>query len=216
MWCWATGVAEIAHFWKPDQFPEAKNDCHGVECKIVGHKKNPRSTTECCSAGCSGSQVCCKNGLGGSTGCANKCGMFSSQVDKSLCVKQDETVCGNLGGSPKDITDAIHWLTGKLYVARTSGPLSQDKLDKLMSKGHPVMIVVYWTTGGGHALTLGGCAGSGKYYLHDPDNHAGSYQTLTYDQVLLYVPPEAAQLKGKWMMTFYAEGDMAEDQEVIV
>lgn len=215
-WCWATAVAEAAHFWTPEKYPEDKNDCHGVECKVVGHKRDPSSTTECCAAGCSSGNVCCKNKILPVTGCKDKCGIFSNQVNNSICVKQDKTVCGAIGGSSKDVTDGIMFLTGKTYLAKTKGPLSQDQLDALLSKGHPVIIAVFWTLGGGHALTLGGCAGDGKYYLHDPENHAGSYQTLTYEQIALYVPPEKTTLTGKWMWTMYLSGDLSEDSEVIV
>jgi len=113
-----------------------------------------------------------------------------------------------IGASLTELTDAIQWTTGKKYVVSQDGPLSQEQLDTLMSKGHPVIIAVYWKGGGGHALTLGGCAASGMYYLHDPMNHKGSYQTLTYEQVASYVPPESKSLTGKWMRTIYLEGDL--------
>lgn len=214
-WCWATGVSEIAHFYKPDLFPETGSDCHGIECKIVGHKKNPDSKSECCQKGCAKDTICCKNLLGSSE-CEAKCGAFSSEVDSSYCTRQEEEACGALSGSATDITEAIKWIAGETYKTKIDGPLTLEELDSLMSKGHPVIIGVMWTTGGGHALTLGGCAGSGTYYLHDPEHHKGEYQTLTYEQVALYVPPEAPSLQGKWVGTWYREGDMSNDSEIVV
>lgn len=209
MWCWATGVAELAHFYKPDDFPDTGNDCHGMECKIVGHKKNASLPHECCSVGCPDpTQHCCKAWTGGAR-CEDKCtGFGTKEVNASLCAKLDKQVCANIGGSNTDITDAIMFWAGKKYVVSQDGPLSQDQLDGLMMKGHPVIIAVYWKGGGGHALTLAGCSGSGMYHLHDPMNHQGSYQTLSYEQVASYVPPESKSLDGKWMRTFYLEGDL--------
>jgi len=209
MWCWATGVAAMAHFYKPKDFPTTGDNCDSLECKIVGHKRNPSLPGECCSAGCPVStQHCCKSWTGGAK-CADKCSGFGSkEVNASLCAKLDKQVCANIGGSNSDVNEAIMWMTGKKYVVSKDGPLSQDQLDTLMSKGHPVIIAVYWTTGGGHALTLAGCASSGMYYLHDPHNQKGVYQTLSYEQITSYVPPERKTLVGKWMRTFYLEGDL--------
>lgn len=208
MWCWATGVAELAHFYRPTDFPEAGDDCHGMECKIVGHKKNPALPHECCSDGCPDpSQLCCRSMVGGAK-CMDKCGGFSKQINASYCAKLDKQGCALVGGSLQDVIDAIQWTSGQRYAVSQDGPLSQQQLDALLSKGHPVIIAVYWKGGSGHALTLGGCAASGEYYLHDPLNHQGSYQTLSYEQVASYIPPESKSLTGKWMRTFYLEGDL--------
>merc|ERR1712048_326208 len=169
-WCWATAVAEVAHFWNPSKYPETGSDCHGVECEIVGRKKDVDDPKACCGA--------------------------------------NADTCKDIAGSVEDITNGINWISGKTYKAYTDGPLTQAQLDTLLSKGHPVVIAVFWERGGGHALTLGGCTGGGSYYLHDPERKQGSYQSLTYKEIALYVPPEANSLKGKWMATWYLEGDL--------
>lgn len=210
-WCWATAVAELAHFYKPEDFPVIGNDCHGMECKIVGHKKSPSQPSECCSVGCSNAdQLCCQGPLNNfmqGADCKDKCTWvpYTWEVNKSEC---GTSACQYIAGQSEDILEGIMWTTGKKHTAKTDGPLSQDQLDTLLAKGHPVIIGVFWTAGGGHALTLGGCTGSGMYYLHDPENLQGSYQILTYEQIVAYVPPKKKELVGKWMWTFSLEGDL--------
>lgn len=136
-----------------------------------------------------------------------ECQIVGHKTGQDCCANRNKTECSLVGGNEQDILDGIKFTVGKAYTAKGDGPLSQADLDKVLSKGHPVIIAVFWTAGGGHALTLGGCAGSGSYYLHDPENKQGSYQTLTYEQIASYKPPEAKTLTGKWMWTFYLQGD---------
>lgn len=212
-WCWATAVAELAGFWKPKEYPETGSDCHGVECQVVSTK---HESQECCQIGCGASKpTCCKNILGTSE-CEATCGPFSSPTNATVCRDQDESVCGSIDGTLQDILDGITRYSEKKYVVKADGPLAQRDLDALMNRGHPVIITVVWTTGGGHALTLGGCAESGQYYLHDPEDQQGAYQTLSYEQVASYVPPAKPSLVGKWLMTIYLDGDLPSTaQEVI-
>lgn len=143
---------------------------------------------------------------------------------QKCCESSLKEHCGQRAGSLTDITGAIAWATGKTYGYRKSS-LSQSELDSTLSMGYPVAIGVYWNTGGGHMLTLGGCAGGGKYYLHDPAEGDGGqsnhYQTLTYQQILKYVPPSASgagDVYGSWLATFvYSSGEAtAEDSGVVV
>lgn len=118
--------------------------------------------------------------------------------------------CGKRAGYPTDTIGSIQWTTGKTY-AFSDFPLSQMSLDSELSKGYPIPIAVLWTNGGGHMLTLAGCAGNGLYYLHDPavgdGGQANFYQTLTYNQILEYHPPKVAGATGRWSQTFtYASG----------
>merc|ERR1711998_580553 len=60
----------------------------------------------------------------------------------------------------------------------------------------PVIMNVGWVcsggyTGcGGHAVTLAGTDGMGRYYLHDPLNRVNHYQALTWSEILTYSPQE--------------------------
>lgn len=42
-WCWATGATGVGHFFAPKNY-----SCSGVECQVVGHKKNPSDPEACC------------------------------------------------------------------------------------------------------------------------------------------------------------------------
>jgi len=216
MWCWATAVAELSHFYKPDDYPETGNDCNGLECKIVGQKKNPALEHECCSTACPDpKQVCCKSVIGGAA-CEDTCGFASHEINGSYCAKLDKQVCANVGANTTEIVKAIDRSVGEKYTVSQDGPLTQDQLDHLMSQGHPVIIAIFWEGGGGHALTMAGCRASGIYYVHDPMNIKGNYQTLAYDQVASYVPPESPHLLGKWMRTIYRIGDLPNGTTLVV
>jgi len=212
MWCWATAVSEVASFYKPEKYPETGSDCHGVECKVVSHKMTPNDLSSCCgeTPACSlgDKNTCCKNDVGFAA-CEKTCGLFSKEVNASMCKQH---ACGDAGGGVNDIIRSIKFFAGELYTSRTTGPLRQEKLDQVLSKGNPVVIAVFWTGGGGHVLTLGGCSG-GKYYVHDPENKQGVYQELTYEQVASYVPPEQPSMTGKWMWTFFPMGDDADSTD---
>jgi hypothetical protein len=220
-WCWATAVAELSAFFKPQTFPEKGNDCHGIECKIAGYKRDPSNAEACCNGTkfCNANQTCCKSRIIGFPTCQGSCGLFGKQVDDNAC-RFDQ--CGAIGGNENDIVGAIRRLTGKDYANKTDGPLTAAQLNTILSKGHPVIMVVMWTYGGGHALTLGGCAppaaadGNTTYYLHDPLHEAGVYQSLSYDQVASYTPPWDKTLDGYWMYTFWLEGDLEESATEIV
>jgi hypothetical protein len=221
-WCWATAVAELSHFFKPEDYPEKSNDCHGIECKIAGFKRDPTYADACCN----GTQfcgkavqgkTCCKGRILGFPTCENQCGFMQKEVDEYAC-RYDQ--CGAIGGNEDDIVGAIKRLTGKNYANKTDGPLTQEQLNTVLSKGHPVILVIMWSPGpGGHAVTLGGCAppaasgGNATYYLHDPLDKAGAYQELSYDQVADYKPPWDKTVEGYWTYTFWLDGD---EQEVSV
>lgn len=215
-WCWATAVAELSAFFKPDDFPEADNDCHGVECKIAGFKRDPTNAEACCNGTqfCGKAVVgqrCCETRVLGFPTCQDKCGFLQKTLDDNAC-RFDQ--CGAIGGTDVDIVNAIKRLAGKDYANKTDGPITQQQLNSILSKGHPVIMVVMWTLGGGHAVTLGGCAppstpdGNTSYYLHDPLHKTGVYQELSYDQVSMYIPPWDNTLIGYWTYTFWLDGDL--------
>ena len=79
------------------------------------------------------------------------------------------------------MSDTAKHFTGRSHTWE-GGPLSQAKLDKVLSAGKPVLMAVGPPHGGGgHVLSLGGCGG-GSYYMNDPMQ--GSYQTVSYDRLL--------------------------------
>jgi len=213
-WCWATAVAELAHFYKPDEYPETGSDCHGVECKVVSNKEG-HDLTACCpeKVRCHdpAKPTCCKSFLG--TTCQASCGPFGHKVEDSECTSHSCSVAG----SPRDITDGIEFMTGEKYTFKP-GPLWQRDIDQVVGSGYPVLIIVTWEgSGGGHVLSLAGC-GNGKYFLHDPwtASKQGRYQVLTYKEVLQYHPPYAKGYTANWATTFYRQASLNLKADVVV
>lgn len=136
-----------------------------------------------------------------------ECSIVTHKMGKDCC--SDKNACGTITGSPADIKDAISFITGH-SASFVAGPLSQFKLDRILSNGSPVLISIAWANGGGHALTVGGCS-DGKYYVHDPMNVKDHYQTLSYEDIATYVPPEQKSASGKWFWTFYTSGSTVPD-----
>jgi len=120
-------------------------------------------------------------------------------------------------GSGKNIVDAIKWTTGQRFTQKNS-LLSEKKLMSVLSSGAPVVIGVLWATGGGHILTIAGCDGNGKYYVHDPAAGDGGkshhYQTLGYDDFVTYRPPGYPKGHGKWSLSVFR--DTSESKAVLV
>jgi len=119
---------------------------------------------------------------------------------------KDQPSACNKGGQGAQIKDAMGYYTGGSFTQ--AGSLSQADLDNALSSGRLVLIGVFWTAGGGHLLTVGGC-GNGYYYVHDPWGWYGAegykqpdaWQGLTYDQVLSYTAPNGGV--GKWALSVY-------------
>jgi hypothetical protein len=128
---------------------------------------------------------------------------------------QDPQTACNSPGSTSNIVDAATSFSGVRH--RATGPLDQQSLDNILSSGHPVIIAVQWTRGGGHALLIGGC-GSGRYYLHDPwgwyQQGGISWQTLSYAQLLQYAAPNGAV--GRWVASVTASGSLQNGSTVVV
>jgi len=94
-------------------------------------------------------------------------------------------------GQPSDMIHAIHHFSGASYTDSGSS-LSQQHLDQALGYG-PVIFLIRWSSGGGHAITCSGVS-SGKYKVHDPE---GADKSLSYSQVMHY------QNEGKWSATVY-------------
>jgi len=97
-------------------------------------------------------------------------------------------------GQPQDMIQAIQHFSGASY---TNGhTLSQQQLDSAL-QGGPVIFLIKWNNGGGHAITCSGVSG-GKYQVHNPE---GSDESLSYSQVMNY-----NNGRGKWSATVYTSG----------
>jgi len=159
-----------------------------------------------------GSGSCSKTGESGGF----ECKIASHEFNQQCCPYNTNSCNGteherpkgtcDRGGQKSQVLDAAQYFTGGKFNA--SGPLSQARLDSLLHSGSPVMIGTFWTRGGGHLLTIGGCA-NGKYFVHDPWRWYGDegfkqppdWQSLTYDQVLKYQSPNP-KLLGNWLWSF--------------
>lgn len=57
---------------------------------------------------------------------------------------------------------------GSIQSSGTQSYISWSALDNEMANSRPVMIAVYWDSGGGHAINLRGTSGSSDVYVNDP------------------------------------------------
>ncbi|CAK0911918.1 unnamed protein product [Prorocentrum cordatum] len=117
-------------------------------------------------------------------------GNMFSQFNPAYCCGASNEDCygNNAAAGQDDIIEAISFLSQQDYIGFDGWPLEQEALDAAVSMGYPIAFVVFWLGGGGHVLTLGGCAGDGTYYVYDPLTKRGLWQTLTYAQILHYDP----------------------------
>jgi hypothetical protein len=106
--------------------------------------------------------------------------------DPSACCR-NKKLCATESGSYLDIVQALGRYTGIGWGVK-QGIISQNLLTKILLDRHPMMVGVVWQNGGGHVMVLGGTNGHGIFYLHDPfhPDGRGSFQSLTYDQVVHY------------------------------
>eukprot|EP00658_Telonema_sp_P-2_P033177 TRINITY_DN2440_c0_g1_i1.p1 TRINITY_DN2440_c0_g1~~TRINITY_DN2440_c0_g1_i1.p1 ORF type:complete len:637 (-),score=20.72 TRINITY_DN2440_c0_g1_i1:256-2166(-) len=178
-WCWATAVAEIVRFFGYNSTGKVVDTsflnasrytdehCGGVECLVVGMTFHPDAPETCCAN---------ESSAGSSTEC-----------DK--------------GGVAEDQAAAITNLTGVRYkvveLHSSMANLTQARLNHIFCTVRaPIILNVRWEgstecDASGHALTLAGTNGHGEYYLHDPEDRADYYQTVTYEQLTHYSTPEA-------------------------
>jgi len=157
---------------------------------------------------------------GGMTTCDQQCSewcwatsatMTSSaftSISKSECVSyeamaasmktgaQCDSSCSNRcdkPGQPQDMIQAIQQFSGASYTSGNT--LSQQKLDSALQAG-PVILLIHWNNGGGHAITCSGVK-NGKYQVHNPE---GSDESLSYGQIMKY------KNRGTWGATVYSRG----------
>lgn len=179
-WCWATSVAIVAGYYFPDQHPNTGGDgpnCRGLECEIVGQILYPHDPGMCCR-------------------------------DKDRCWKSHAR-------NGDDIVDALNLYTkipwSQVYPANN---VHESIVRTVLMDGHPILWDVVMPGGdgkgaaGGHTMIIGGTDGKGLFYVHDSMNtHGkGSFQTLTWSQILSYELPwteGAATLCGVYVPSHY-------------
>lgn len=127
---------------------------------------------------------------------SNECVSYEARAASMKTGAQCTGRCSNQcdkPGQPQDIIRAIQQFSGASY--RTGNSLSQQQLDSALQSG-PVVILVKWNGGGGHAITCSGVS-NGKYQIHDPE---GQDKSLSYNQVMHY------QNQGTWAQSVYTQG----------
>jgi len=203
-WCWATVTSQMAAHFDPTHYPAAGREvllgteglhenmqyahsCFGLECKIVGMIRAGNVQGACC----------------------DDQGIIQPQRSDPECAP---------GAAADEIKKAIMLASWQDYHTHP-GPLSEADLVELLSCGHPIGYAVFWKdryTGmsmGGHIMIIGGCAGEGKYWVHDSLSNVtrvGLWQALTWDELMHY---NAWGDVGMWPVKDGAYDHSATDEE---
>lgn len=131
--------------------------------------------------------------FGGGSNCVADEAKVAGHEFRTTCTGSCSGSC-NRAGSGSQIADGIRFLCSHSYS--TGGVLSQSSLDSALRRG-PVVLGVYWTGGGGHAITIGGGSG-GRYNGHDPEGYAIN---TNYAGLTTYRPPYGGV--GRWSESVY-------------
>jgi len=154
-----------------------------VSAMVIDHYKGAKTscdTRECEIAGREFGQNCCP--------------------DSHACQHSPNAPAGgcNRPGQESQIIDAIHHYAGE--ECHSHGPLSQSSLDKALQSA-PVVVLVSWPNGGGHAIVVGSHPKKkGQYNVHNPwhwspNEHLSSWTTHSYGGLLRY---KMGNVIGKW------------------
>jgi len=126
----------------------------------------------------------------------SQCNTYEARAASTKTGQQCDLSCSSRcdkPGQPQDMIQAIQQFSGASY---TSGDtLSQQQLDSAL-QGGPVIFLIRWNNGGGHAITCSGVS-RGQYQVHNPE---GSDESLSYSQVMNY------KNRGTWGKTVYTSG----------
>merc|ERR1719253_2429553 len=145
------------------------------------------------------SAVMAASAFGGGSQCNSEEAKVVSHEKNITCTGSCSATC-NHGGTTPQIADGIKFLSGRSYS--TGQPLSQQEFDSalLALQQGPVVISVWWSVGGGHAITISGGSG-GNYKGHDPEGYAIN---TNYAGLTTYKPPYAqGRYTGKWFGSAY-------------
>lgn len=136
----------------------------------------------------------------GDTCSSTECSVVSLDLHTECCPYSQHKGCGSDGESVKDIVTTASRYIGRDFRSLGRAPTEAQLASHLMA-GRPLMPIIMWETGGGHALMVAGCNSStsgwreNKYFLHDPERNY--YEEVGYMRLLDY----SMLHPGKWVDT---------------
>jgi hypothetical protein len=144
-------------------------DC-SLECSVVGWCPKPSGEGSLMEQGCAGGPI--------------ECCPLSAHED-----------CGGDGATYEMLIEAAAHFTGRTHRLY-NGPMPADVLDKTLSAGVPILMLI-GPGAAAHVVSVAGC-GSGNYFYHDPETAEGQYETRDYSKLLTPMDGWA------WIDTVYA------------
>lgn len=135
----------------------------------------------------------------GDTCSTTECAVVSVDMHTECCPYSAHKGCGADGQDVAHIVATAGKYVGRGFRSLGQPPTEQDLVAHLMA-GRPLMPIIMWPKGGGHALMVAGCKassgwGGNKYYLHDPERDY--YEEVSYMRLMDY----SAFQTGKWTDT---------------
>ena len=127
-----------------------------------------------------------------------ECSIVSYDLHTQCCPYEAHKGCGADGQSVADIVKVANGVMPGEEFRSTNGPLHEADLQAALMSETPIMPIIMWEKGGGHALMVAGCEASTfatKYYLHDPEYT--TWRVVEYMTILNYL----AIQQGHWTDT---------------
>lgn len=139
-----------------------------------------------------------------------QCDLVSKINGADCCAKSQSSSHCNHEGNSYDITHLLNDKVGQAYVCLGGcsgsplGSIRQTDLDKILSKGKPVIYEVEWLAScSRHYMVLVGSDEHGMYYVHDPNRkNRGHWYKLTYSQLVRNDVLSPSRV-GSWMRTIF-------------
>eukprot|EP00466_Bigelowiella_natans_P015861 jgi/Bigna1/85525/estExt_fgenesh1_pg.C_40291 len=133
-----------------------------------------------------------------------ECDVVSTDLHTQCCPYNKHRGCGADGEDVKTIGKVANE-----YISRTfkvDGLITETQLQQTLMSGRPVMPIIMWEKGGGHALMVSGCTTvkgalgtRTEYFLHDPERTY--YENVTYSRLAFYTVLQP----GKWTNSIYEQ-----------
>ena len=131
-----------------------------------------------------------------------ECAVVSSDMHTQCCPYNEHRGCGADGSDVATITKVASAFVGRTFSSE--GLLSEEKFQSILMSGRPVMPIIQWQKGGGHALMVSGCFAKetpfgtqSMYFLHDPERTY--YSNVSYEFMVNYLGLQP----GKWVNSIY-------------